>query len=186
MIRPKGRTAALIVALAMALGAGGTEAGEFSFKLGVGAGLAPDYWGSDDYTGLAFPIAGVTWTGEEAKRGSRGYVLALDLHDASFDLLEGVKAGVVHIGTPDRDNMLSLGVGLGRGRDADDNEVLNGMGNIETHALAKVSLEGSGRDPSQPDWHYGPPFPKTSAANTRVPASKPASAMPGLCGNVGN
>jgi len=67
-----------------------------------------------------------------------------------------VKAGLLHIGTPDRDNMLSFG--LGRSRDADDNDVLNGMSNIDTHALAKVSLEGSGRDPSRPDWHYALTF----------------------------
>jgi len=159
----KGRTGRIALAAMLAFGitAVGTKsagAGEFSFKWGAGAGLAPDYWGSDDYIGLAFPILGVAWKGEEAQRGSRGYVFALDLHDASVDLREGVKAGLLHIGTPDRDNMLSLGFGLGRSRDADDNDVLNGMGNIDTHALAKVSLEGSGRDPSRPDWHYALTF----------------------------
>jgi len=146
--------AMLVCGLAAGSGIGTAGAGEFSFKWGIGAGLAPDYWGSDDYTGLAFPILGVSWKGDEAKRGSRGYVVALDLHDASFDLREGIKAGLLHAGTPDRDNMLSLGVGLGQSRDADDNDALNGMGDIDTHALAKVSLEGSGRDPSRPDWHY--------------------------------
>lgn len=117
--------------------------------LGAGAGVRPDYPGSDDYAAEALPTLRLNWSGEAAKAPEQGYKTSFGVVDASLGFPHGVEFGVARISTPDRHFTLRLGAGLRPGRDADDNRALHGMGDIDRQPVLRLKLE------SEPAAKYG-------------------------------
>ncbi len=93
----------------------------WSFELGAGAGIGPDYEGSDDYEVSAVPIVDVSWNNR---------------------VLVTTKGRLGIYATPYQANNLTvdLGVFYDGGRDEDDNEALKGLGDLDVGAVAMGRL----------------------------------------------
>ncbi len=89
----------------------------WTFELGVGAGIGPDYEGSDDYEVSAVPVVDVSWNDR---------------------VLVTTKGGPGIYVTPYRANKFTvdLGVFYEAGREEDDNEALEGLGDLDVGAVA--------------------------------------------------
>lgn len=90
----------------------------WKFSAGAGAGLSPDYEGSDDYDPLFLPVFDVTWN-DTISIGTLGG--------------PGIKAKVIKIQGPTPQDKFTLTTSLGYfgGRDQDDNDALAGLGNLD-------------------------------------------------------
>ena len=126
------------------------NAGEFTVMVGGGVAVAPDYEGSDDYDGGLIPGLEVAYE-RDIQPPAQGTDIHVGLQDASLGL-EGLDLGVMRLYRPEGMYRLGLGVGYGGGRDQDDNNDLNGMGDIDGHALGRLSLDYVSPDE---DWNGG-------------------------------
>ncbi|WP_282605669.1 MipA/OmpV family protein [Pelagibius sp. Alg239-R121] len=99
----------------------GARDSNWTFELGAGAGIGPDYEGSDDYEFTALPIIDVSWKDR---------------------IRLTTKGGPGLIGTPYRDDSFSVDIGLfyDGGRDQDDNDALRGLGDLDVGAVAMARL----------------------------------------------
>ena len=113
---------------------------EFSATLGAGVATGPDYVGSDDYELGIFPYLELGYESDDPR--PEGTALLFGLHDATLGF-EGLDVGLLKLYRPEGEYRLGLGVGYEGGRDADDNDALRGMGDIEGHALGHISLDYS-------------------------------------------
>lgn len=99
-------------------------------RVGVGISALPDYEGSDDYSAAAFPLIDIEKPGTFFVKG------------ASINTNDGLASAgitVFHItysGESNHNTQLLFGplIRVYRGRDEDDNEILNDMGNIDASA----------------------------------------------------
>ena len=141
-------TPVLAVAVAAVLIPKAAAAGEFTFTVGGGGAIAPDYVGSDDYEASPFPNLSVEWQADETA-SSKDYGVSLGIREVSLGT-DGLDVGLVRLTTPTADYMLSLGLGYGGGREPDDNDALRGLGEIDDYGQGRITLEGQ--------WHDGGPF----------------------------
>jgi outer membrane protein len=103
---------------------------EIKGQIGLGTGVVPEYEGSDDFGVIALPLIEVRKPG------------AFFLKGASINPNDGlVSAGVTifHVSFSDKSGrktqlVMDLLIRIHRGRDKDDNEVLEGMGDIDPNA----------------------------------------------------
>ena len=113
---------------------------EFSATLGAGVATGPDYLGSDDYEVGVFPFLELGYESDDPR--PEGTALLFGLHDASLGL-DGLDVGLLKLYRPEGEYRLGLGLSYDFGRDADDNDDLRGLGDIEGHALGQISLDYS-------------------------------------------
>ncbi len=118
----------------------GTARAETSFSAGIGARVAPDYAGSDEYDFLALPVINFVWTPELAEQTyieDRQFEAGLlSFQISSFEGLEAEFARYIS-----GDYALTMAAGLGvAGRDQDDNDALEGLGDIDTHVTGELSF----------------------------------------------
>lgn len=101
---------------------------DWSFKLGVGAMYGSDYEGSDDYEVMALPLVDVTWR---------------DIVSVGTIGGPGIKVKVLKVKGPTPQDELSVTTSLGyfMGRDADENDALKGLGDIDANMTAGLGLE---------------------------------------------
>lgn len=109
---------------------------ETSFTLGAAAAYSPDYVGSDDYEVGGAPLIGVEWESDDPSK--QGF--DLDLHSAELGLLEGLQIESLRFQNGNHRFSLIGGLGADFGRDADDNEALNGLGDIDLHMTGSLTL----------------------------------------------
>ena len=104
------------------------EASDWSFKIGAGAAYSPDYEGSDDYEVTPIPLFDITWRDTVSVGMMNG---------------PGIKVKALQIEGPTPQDKLTVTTSLGyfMGRDADDNDALKGLGDIDAGATGGVSLE---------------------------------------------
>lgn len=95
------------------------DRGDWQVETGAGAFLAPDYEGSDDYEVRPVPILEISWRDR----------IALT-----------TKGGPALIGTPvlGENYRVDLGVGYDFGRDEDDNDALQGLGDLDVGAVGLI------------------------------------------------
>ncbi len=117
-----------------------TAHAESSLVLGLGVGATPDYIGSDDYDAIPVPVLKYDWSGSAGSAPTSGFKGELGLIDASAGFPNGLDVGVARLSTPSRHFTLRLGGGYRFGRDADDNDALHGMGDVDGQAIARVTL----------------------------------------------
>jgi len=100
----------------------------WKFSAGIGAGLSPDYEGSDDYDPLFLPVFDITWN-DTISVGTVGG--------------PGVKIKVLKVqGPTPRDKFtLTTKFGYFGGRDQDDNDALSGLGNLDGGVTATLSAD---------------------------------------------
>ncbi len=134
MLKTVTRAALCLAAMTSAAHAEGT------LVLGLGVGAAPDYIGSDDYEAVPVPVLKYDWSGSAGSAPASGVKGELGLIDASVGFPGGVDVGVARLSTPSRHFTLRVGGGYRFGRDADDNDALHGMGDIDGQAIARVTL----------------------------------------------
>ena len=132
----RGATCAVLVLAASAA----TARAESTLVLGIGVGAAPDYTGSDDYEAVPVPMLKYDWSGTVGSAPASGTKGEIGLIDASVGFPNGVDIGIARISTPSRHFTLRLGGGYRSGRDAGDNDVLHGMGDIDGQAIARITL----------------------------------------------
>jgi len=101
---------------------------DWSFKLGVGGMYGSDYEGSDDYEVMALPLVDVTWR---------------DIVSVGTIGGPGIKVKVLKVKGPTPQDELSVTTSLGyfMGRDADENDALKGLGDIDANMTAGLGLE---------------------------------------------
>ena len=101
---------------------------DWNFKVGLGAAYTSDYEGSDDYEVMALPLLEVSWR-DIVTVGTMG----------------GPKIGVkvLNVKGPTPQDRLSVTTSLGyyMGREADDNDALKGLGDIDGNMTAGLDLE---------------------------------------------
>lgn len=108
---------AALLAVAAPARADAPDEGAWSFELGAGAFLGPDYEGSDDYEVRPVPIVEIDWNDRvflSARRGVGVYALR------------------------DREASVGGAVGWQFGRDEDDNEALAGLGDVDGSPVARL------------------------------------------------
>ncbi|WP_337997587.1 MipA/OmpV family protein [Oleispirillum naphthae] len=128
---------------------------ESQLILGAGAGWKPDYLGSDDYEATPLPMLYYGWSGEAAASPASGYKTSLGLIDVQAGFPNGVDVGVARVATPTRNFTLRLGGGYRFGRDADDNDALKGMGDIDGQGIARITLASEPANPRRIGTSYG-------------------------------
>ena len=104
------------------------DANDWRFTLGGGVGYFADYEGSDDYNIVPLPLVGISWR-DTVSIGSVG---GLGLN-VKFLKIKGP--------TPKDNLILSAGIGYFGGRDQDDNDALNGLGDLEGGVTGKLSAD---------------------------------------------
>lgn len=101
---------------------------DWNFKIGLGAAYTPDYEGSDDYEVMPLPLVEVSWR-DIVTVGTMG----------------GPKIGVrvLNVQGPTPQDKLSVTTSLGynMGREADDNDALKGLGDIDGNMTGGLDLE---------------------------------------------
>ncbi|RED53841.1 MipA/OmpV family protein [Aestuariispira insulae] len=118
----------------------GAYAGEFSYTVGGGMFVAPDYEGSDEYEGGIMAELGVGYERElDPKEGETDYFFGLQ--DASLSLNNGLDLGIARLYRPEGMYRMGLGLGYGGGREASDNNDLRGLGDIDDYAEGALTLE---------------------------------------------
>jgi outer membrane scaffolding protein for murein synthesis (MipA/OmpV family) len=132
----RGATCALLALAASAA----TAHAESSLVLGIGVGAMPDYLGSDDYEAVPVPMLKFDWNGTAGSAPASGVKGEIGLIDASVGFPNGIDVGIARLSTPSRHFTLRLGGGYRFGRDADDNDALNGMGDIDGQVVARITL----------------------------------------------
>ncbi len=110
------------------------KTGDWSFTLGAAGGYSPDYEGSDDYEASPLPIAEVSW---------RDVVF---LGSASGPPELKVRAVKVRGPTPKDRLNVDVAVGYFFGRDEDDNAALDGLGDLDGGATARLSIDYQWQD----------------------------------------
>lgn len=140
---------AVALTLTVALKPTAAAAGEWSFTVGGGGAVAPDYVGSDDYDVSPFPNVNLSWQADKASSSSKDHGIFLGVHDVSLGL-GGLDVGLVRLATPAGNYVLRLGLGYEGGREDDDNDALRGLGDIDNHLQGRIAVEGQ--------WHDGGPF----------------------------
>lgn len=126
---------------ALVLGFAAPAAAGTDVVVGAGAGVAPDYPGSDDYDAGPLPFLRLKWSGETAKAPDSGYKTSFGLIDASAGFPQGVEFGIARISTPIRHLTFRVGGGWRAGRDQDDNAALEGMGDVDGQPVLRLKLE---------------------------------------------
>lgn len=126
---------------------GGTAQAESSLVLGIGGGMAPDYRGSDDYDPIPVPVVKYDWNGSAGAAPATGVKGEIGLIDASVGFPNGVDVGLARLSTPSRHFTFRVGGGYRFGRDASDNHALDGMGDIDGQAIARLSLTSEPANP---------------------------------------
>lgn len=123
----------------IALASNGAQA-ETTYAVGVGAAYAPDYVGSDDYEISALPILSVEWESEKARQ--QGWDLGL--HGAEISTVSGIMVEPLRYRSVNHLVRAQVGIGYDMGRDEDANDdegdALNGLGDIDGYATAKIAL----------------------------------------------
>ena len=123
------------------------NAGDGSLTLTVGAGIGtmPDYEGSDDYDFVRLPLLSLGWASDSvAPEGGKG--LQLGLHDVTMAFPPDLDVGLAKLYRPEGVYRASIGVSYAGGRDQDDNPDLQGMGDIDAHALLKTRFKFDAED----------------------------------------
>lgn len=94
------------------------EDNDWRLTLGVGGMVSPDYEGSDDYEGTPLPLIDLSWK-DKVSIGTKGG--------------PGIKVNFFEIQGPTPKDKLTFStkVGYGGGRDQDDNDALQGLGDID-------------------------------------------------------
>lgn len=115
------------------------EEGGFNFALGLGASFSPDYAGSDDYEAGALPFLSVGWQAAP-KVPESGTGIEVGLLGVSLKVPGALDVGVARLYRPEGVYQANLGVFYNGGRDQDDNTALNGMGDIDGHAVATAGI----------------------------------------------
>lgn len=94
------------------------EENDWRLTLGIGGMVSPDYEGSDDYEGTPLPLIDLSWK-DKVSIGTIGG--------------PGLKVNFFEIQGPTPKDKLtfSSSVGYGGGRDQDDNDALQGLGDID-------------------------------------------------------
>lgn len=147
------RGAALAAFAGLALS--GAAHADSQLVLGAGAGVKPDYLGSDDYEAMALPMLRYSWSGEAASSPASGYKTSVGLIDVQAGFPDGVDVGIARIATPTRNFTLRVGGGYRFGRDADDNDALRGMGDVDGQGIVRVSLASEPAGPRGLGTAYG-------------------------------
>lgn len=133
----------------------GAARAESHLLVGAGAAWKADYLGSDDYEAAPLPLLHYGWSGEAAASPSSGYKTSLGLIDVQAGFPDGIDVGVARIATPTRNFTLRIGGGYRFGRDADDNDALKGMGDIDGQGIVRVTLAGEPAGPRRLGTFYG-------------------------------
>lgn len=103
------------------------KTGDWTFGLGAMGFVAPDYEGSDDYEASALPLVDIEWQNRIRLTTKGGPGLYADL----------LKANGFAV---------TAGVSYDFGRDEDDNDALQGLGDLEVGAVGNLELS-YGRGP---------------------------------------
>lgn len=121
---------AMAIGTASATGLGQPVAGKDDWQISVGGGAryAPDYEGSDDYAVSAIPFAGISWRDTVFFGTVGGPELKVN-----FFKLQGP--------TPQNKLILSTTLGYSFGRDEDDNDALDGLGDIDGGLTVGLSAD---------------------------------------------
>jgi len=119
--------------------------GQYNFLLGGGATISPDYEGSDDYDLQALPVLSLGWESDPViPTGGTG--LQLGLHDIKLILPKSLDMGLAKLYRSEGVYRAHVGVSYNGGREQDDNAALNGMGDIDSHAMAIVGINFDAED----------------------------------------
>ena len=144
---PGFRSGVTVVLAVLGLLASSPARAETEFLLGGGGAIRPDYPGSNDYEAIPVPLLRFDWSSNGATAPASGYKGELGLIDAQVGFPSGVDFGVARLSTPSRHFTLRLGGTYRFGRDQDDNDALDGMGDIGGQGLARISI---GSEPANP------------------------------------
>jgi outer membrane protein len=140
-----------VVAVAAMLISAPVQAGEYSVKLGAFMSASPDYEGSDDMQFGGLPFLSLSWESDPVvPKGGTG--LQLGMHDVMLDLPGSIDMGIAKLYRPEGVYRANIAAAYNGGRDQDDNDALNGMGNIDGHAVATIGLNFEAKDSG---WQYG-------------------------------
>lgn len=117
---------------------------QIEYTLGAGGAIMPDYSGSDDYEGNALPLIGVQWENETSTPQDG---LAFGLHSAEIGVMNGLQIEPLRFQQDNHAISAKIGITPEFGRDEDDNKALNGLGDIDLHGAANLTLSYA---PAQP------------------------------------
>lgn len=126
-------------------------ADEFSAHLGAFTSFSPDYEGSDDYEIGGLPFLSLGWQ-SDLVRPESGSGFQFGLHEATLNLPGSLELGIAKYIRPEGVYQSKLAIAYNGGRKQDNNNALNGMGDIDAHALASIGIEFQ---PHAPGWSYG-------------------------------
>jgi len=126
------------------------EAGKYSATLGAGVSVSPDYEGSDDYKVRGMPFISLGWKAD-ADMPEDGTDFQLGLHDVTLKMPGSLEVGVGRLYRPEGMYRFNLGLKYNRGRNQDNNQALDGMGDIDGHMLAKAGISFKTKGPG---WRY--------------------------------
>lgn len=101
---------------------------DWRLTLGVGAMIAPDYEGSDDYEAIPLPLIDLSWR-DKVSIGTLGGPFI----KVNFFKLNGP--------TPKDFLTLSTAVRYGGGREQDDNDALQGLGDIDGGMMVSLAAD---------------------------------------------
>lgn len=106
---------------------------DWRLTLGIGGMVSPDYEGSDDYEGTPLPLIDLSWK-DKVSIGTLGG--------------PGIKVNFFEIQGPTPKDKLtfSSSVGYGGGRDQDDNDALQGLGDIDSGVIVGLGADYKYRD----------------------------------------
>ena len=130
------------------------QAGEYFATLGAGGFLSPDYEGSDDFKVRGTPVVVLGWKADAVTpKGGTG--IQLGLHDIALKVPGKLDVGLARLYRPEGLYRLNFGLAYKGGRDEDNNQALEGMGDIDGHVLAKAGISFRTKGPG---WRYSVNF----------------------------
>lgn len=127
------------------------DKGTYSASLGAAGSFSPDYEGSDDFSGGGLPFLSLGWE-SKPDAPQKGSDLQFGLHDIKLNIPGSLEAGIVKLYRPEGVYTGNIGVAFNRGRDQDDNDALNGMGDIDIHALGSAGINF---EAANSGWRFG-------------------------------
>ncbi len=98
-----------------------------------------NYIGSDDYDVGGMPFIGLGWKSTPVVPAG-GTGLQLGMHDITLNIPRGVEIGIAKFYRPEGLYRAHIGLSYNKGRDQDDNTVLNGMGDIDGHGIGTLGI----------------------------------------------
>lgn len=106
-------------------------------KISIGAGVltTPEYKGSDEYETKVLPLVRVNWTPEISAQNS------LSLHSLSLTPQDGLQAEILQNNFTTYKLSTKIGLNYNFGRDEDDSNNLNGLGDIDGYTTATLAMD---------------------------------------------